>query len=122
MRLFLLLLLSFFLLTCSNQETRRQNILIPPDSLISREKLVLILADIHMIDAAITAANKRRNDTTGMSQAYYQVIFDKYRITRNSLQKNLDFYKQDPEDFSMIYDEVVKYLESLEISKGESEE
>ncbi|MCK9421766.1 MAG: DUF4296 domain-containing protein [Bacteroidales bacterium] len=86
----------------------------PSDSLIPREKMIRLLVDIHIVEAALVA---KRNDgvaSNDLAIQYYQAVFKKYGISRNRYDKNLKFYRQDPEEFGKMYEEVVRELTNLQ--------
>ena len=106
--LFLLLMLS----GCGGEEEKHASGNIPmPDSLISRQNMILILADVHVAEAAIQVQRNEGKDTVGNAAFFYQSIFKKHHVTRHQYDESLTFYIQHPELFSKMYDDVIKILE-----------
>ena len=82
------------------------------DSLISGEKMVHILADVHMVEAALLLDRNKSNELKGNTESLYQGIFRKYHISRQRYDDNLRFYRQDPAALTKIYDKVIAELET----------
>ena len=110
MRLFMVCCLLSFLVSCS--ETKKE--LLPPklsaDSVIDRDQMILILADVHLIEATLTLQRNRRENTSLLTQSYYQWLCRKYSMSLLRFRENLNYYKSDPQDFSKMYKEVAKNL------------
>lgn len=103
-RLFALLLFScFLLLSCSKKEEKI------PETVIPKEKMVLVLVDIHLAEAG-SQFNVPFDNSTNIKQAYYQFIFKKHKITYPQLMKSWTFYTEHPEIFSEVYNEVITEL------------
>ena len=58
------------------------------DSLISPDKMILILSDVHIIEASMLIGRNEGKEPDGKSELYYQGIFRKYQISQGS-QKTL---------------------------------
>ncbi len=101
---------------CSNSHSRRPDTLdLPKDSIISRERMIDLLVDMHLLEGALTGEKNKGIRTEGVDAVYYNGLFRKYRITGNRLKKNLEYYRQDPEDFIKLYEEVIKRLEDYSL-------
>jgi hypothetical protein len=87
---------------------RRQKDIIP------RKKFVRLLTDLHLADglaANYTAiTDKYRLD----SATLYQSVFDKYGITRAQFDTTLHYYSKTPDDFQVMYDQVIANLKTRE--------
>ncbi|MEI7980527.1 MAG: DUF4296 domain-containing protein [Bacteroidota bacterium] len=86
--------------------------MVPSDSLISREKMVRLLVDIHIIEAALVVKRSDGGEQDDLSVQYYKAVFRKYGISRYRYDQNMKFYRQDPEEFGKMYEEVVSNLTS----------
>ncbi|MDD4553125.1 MAG: DUF4296 domain-containing protein [Bacteroidales bacterium] len=84
---------------------------ISADSVIEPAKMVLILSDVHVVEAALVMERNEGIQKTDNSAFYYRKIFEKYHITRNRYDQSLAYYRQDPEFFSNMYGEVIRNLE-----------
>lgn len=90
-----------------------------PENLISRDKMVQVLMDIHLIEASIKLNNKRKLNKEEYTFYYYQYLFEKYNITKEDFDNSLTYYQQNIERFDTIYIDVISELNRLqgEISK-----
>lgn len=91
-----------------------QTIGMPPDSLISEEQMVQMLTDAHLIESALLIAQNRGESLQDSAEFLYQGLYTKYGISHIRYRQNLDFYQQDPEAFSLLYDRVIKRLTMIE--------
>ena len=80
------------------------------DSIIPEPAMILMLADVHMIEAAMLIRRNRgfsQKDTSGW---YYQELFRKYGVTENQYRQSLRFYQKDPKYFAEMYQQVIDLL------------
>lgn len=116
--LFFLLVLLFA--ACGNEPEALQK----PDDLIPEEKMVNVLADVHLLEAALTLRQPSlrqpmimRADPSivqapaggGKSLQYYD-IFKKHELTREQYEKAMLWYTSHPEELNLIYDKVLVEL------------
>jgi hypothetical protein len=110
MRIVIIFCLFFLLASCGNPKTE----LLPPhlsaDSVFSRDEMIHILVDIHLVEASLIFQRNRGKNMSLPSQNYYQWLYRKYHMSRQRLQGNLDYYRMDVRNFSKMYEEVVKDL------------
>ena len=102
------------LLACSRDQQSVETHLIPADSIIPEEQMVLILADAHIIEAAMVIERNRGKNANPLADYYYAGLFKKYRISRKQYQQNLEYYRDDPDRFNKIYENVIKELDERE--------
>jgi hypothetical protein len=110
MKFLLSVLLALLLAGCTGGSMQNEGVLAAPDSLISEPVMVLILSDVHTIEAALQIRRNRGGETLRESAFYYAGLFQKYRISRQRYQQNLEYYRQDPDRFSKLYDKVNQEL------------
>ena len=110
MRFILIPCLIGLLLSCSGPKSE----LLPPklaaDSVFGRDEMVHILADVHLVEAALALQRNRKGDVPLLTQEYYDWLCRKYHMSLQRLRENLNYYKSDPQNFSKIYQDVVKDL------------
>ncbi len=93
------------LIGCSKKEVE------VPDDVISRDSMIVILAEIHLAEATIQVLNVDLNDSTKIASfGLYRHIFSKHKITQELFKKSFDFYKSEPAYFHTMYDEVITNL------------
>jgi len=109
--------LFLLLVSCSEKkgETVKEEV-ISSDSLISPEKMIHILADIHVIEAGLVVERNGRVDSKVTAALYYEGIFKKYHISRNRYDANLKHYSQNPTEMGKMYVKVIREIEIREKS------
>jgi hypothetical protein len=122
MKYLLLLLVVAFMLACKPKHPVSAEERVKPDTLISRQKMILILTDVHLTEAAISFEKNRGGNKTGLTEEYYHALFSKYRISKNLFTANYDYYKADQEEMIRIYEEVIKKLDGMVKKSGGSQE
>ena len=80
------------------------------DSVFSRDEMIHILADIHLIEATIVFQRNKVGNISELSKDYYNWLYSKYHMSGQRLKDNLDYYKIDVRNFSKMYQDVVKIL------------
>ena len=107
----ILLVFSLLLLfACTRDQQPVEAELMPADSIIPEGEMVLLLADVHIIEAALTIERNRGQDADSLANYYYSGVFKKYRISRKRYQENLEYYRKDPDGFFILYGKVNKEL------------
>ncbi|MCK9220388.1 MAG: DUF4296 domain-containing protein [Bacteroidales bacterium] len=100
------------LFSCGEPKTYREAAfaVVPSDSLIGQEQMIHLMADVHIVEAALVI--KRNEEVVPKSQVqfYYDGIFNKYHISQKRYDDNLKYYRQDPQVFGKIYEAVVQEL------------
>jgi hypothetical protein len=103
--------LVLFLVSCGTSENRTGKLQIPKDSIIYKDTMVLILADVHLVEAAMMLKKNRGAKPADITGFYFNGIFKKYGISRARYNMNINWYRQDAESFRKMYEQVVALLE-----------
>lgn len=82
----------------------------PADSLLSRDRMVQLMTDVEIIEAALMVDRNGGKESFGKQNALFNLVFHKYRISRKCYQANVSHYQKDPEAFLKMYEEVVQRL------------
>lgn len=103
------LFLSVFLLSnCGNKKTD----IVIPSNLISKEKMTLILEDIHLIEALITNVRIGNADSSRVAFANLQKeVFRKHKVDSLKYAQSYQFYVQNTALFKEIYQVVCNNLQ-----------
>lgn len=129
-RLFLLLVL--FAFSCNTQE--KEN-LSEPAGLIPEDKIVQVLADVHLLEATLSIRSPQpsmtrtpfdpHRDTTvraivqeAMNKepiGFYD-IFKKHGVTRKQYETSMQWYSAKPEKLNELYDKVIVELTKRQAS------
>ena len=92
-------------LGCSNSLTQKP---MPPDNLISQEKMVDIIYDMTLINVA-KGVNKSILENNGIIPEQY--LFNKHSIDSTLFARSNEYYSNDLKTYQMIYDNVKIKLE-----------
>ena len=91
---------------------------ISADSLINPEKMILIMADVHVVEAALQVQRNEGGESRNNSNYLYNGIFKKYGISADRYDQNLSFYRKDPGEFAKMYEKVITVIENRQKFTG----
>lgn len=121
--LFMLVLL---ISSCGSNEEEKVAIMDEPEDLIAQDKMVQIMADVHLLEAALQYRSPRVQSATPFSITpvqqnpqsplpdqktlpYYD-IFKKHSVTRDQYERSLQWYMTDAKLYGEMYEEVINEL------------
>src|SRR6476646_7295037 len=84
-----------------------------PSRIIPKDKMVDVLVDIHLAEAASDNHGLTKPEINLMMASRYDTIFQKHEITFEQFKSSYDYYMNHPDEFSDIYSEVVNKLTTL---------
>ncbi len=113
-RFLVYILISFFVLSCSDIDKPKK-----PDNLISKSKMIDIITDISLVNAA-KGVNKNLLNKKGINPQKY--IFQKYTIDSIQFAENSNYYAYDVKEYEDIYLQVKQRLEAQKAKYQELEE
>ena len=99
---FKLSLLGLFLITCSEKDINKD--------IIPQEKLIPILCDFHIFDAAAKQGVIGNNRNNLVRHKHYKSILSKYNIKRAKFDSTIKFYSLRPEEYKILYKNVESEL------------
>ena len=86
-----------------------------PENLVDREKMVQMLADIHLADAAFNSLRHRDSIVQNSSSAnFYYSILEKYNVQDSTFEQSFVFYASQPRKFEKMYREAMNILNEME--------
>lgn len=87
------------------------------DSIIGPEKMVLLMADIHVAEAGLLI--ERKSDLSSAKPLWmYAQIFHKHHVSQYRYDESLKYYRSNPEQFNKIYEGVIRNLEERQKLAG----
>lgn len=105
--------LLFLVVSCADkQEKPATSSAMPPDSLISPARMVHILTDVHLIEAALLLERNEGLEPEDKPAFFYDGIFKKYNISRSRYDANMKYYADHPDEMTKIYDKVIQQIEA----------
>ena len=102
-----------FLFSCSHKTDS------VPSRIIPKDKMVDVLVDVHLAEAAADNHGLKSPQIDMMMAARYDSVFQKHGITFEEFKSSYDYYLAHPDVLSEIYSEVVNKLTTME-SKANS--
>jgi len=106
-----LIFLFLLLASCGKTKPPVVQFDIPKDSIIPQSQMVKMLADIHVLEAALQAVKKRGTNDQQRAVFYYNQFFSEYHMSEKRFSTNLANYQADREQFCKLYEDVNKELE-----------
>jgi hypothetical protein len=88
-----------------------------PANLLSKEQMVKILADLHLLEAAVNLRTAQNQTTSTKDSLSYSDIFKKQGTSRDGFQESFKYYASQPAVLSKLYDEVL-----IDLTRREAEE
>jgi hypothetical protein len=86
-----------------------------PENLVDREKMVQMLADIHLADATFNSLRHRDSVIQESSSAnFYYSILEKYDVQDSTYEQSFVFYASQPRKFEKMYREAMNILNEKE--------
>lgn len=109
-RLIGLLGILMILSACNEQKKELVEV---PKVLIPTEKMAKILSEVELIEAYLNQIPYSKRGNNDSDYVYYPRVFEKYNISKADFLENLDYYSNDEETISAIYDESIIILNKL---------
>jgi len=81
-----------------------------PENLIPKDKMIELLTDIHLAEAAIFSKQKLGENIDIVKYDFYFFILEKYQISPEQFKQSFRYYQADLEVFDEIYMEVITLL------------
>ena len=106
---FIILLFSLF--ACKPH--KKEEALVIPDGIIARDSMVMILKDIHLIEAGIRIDPDRKRKSVDYAGIYYNHLFRKYPYSYKVFDSSMKFYQSHTREFNLIYEDVITELSKL---------
>lgn len=104
-KFFRLLILILLLAACDNNNKK---------GLVQENKLVKILADIHIADAVSFSSDYKNSFRRTDSVTYYESILRKYNITRRQFDSTIAWYSANPVEYDKVYEKVLNRLNRMQ--------
>ncbi|SNC60085.1 protein of unknown function [Hymenobacter gelipurpurascens] len=109
----LLFLLSGIVGACQKPED-----VVPPRQLVPQNKMVSLLADIHILESRVDAAALPTDSARALFRQQQQQLFKRYDVTDSSFRQSYRYYAVHGKDLDDIYKTVVDTLSKREIRLG----
>lgn len=109
-----------------------------PEDLIPEEKMVQVLVDVHLLEAALSIRTPQATHTRGpITMEHFQDtslpnfsadpntkdplplydIFKKHGVTKKQYESSMKWYCSEPDKLSLLYDEVITELTTRQLKQ-----
>jgi len=114
--IFLLMILACGIFSCKEKDIPK------PKHLLSKKKMVEMLADIHLAQA-ITQHQRDISDSLKLSSTdlYYSVLA-KYKVPDSIFVRSVIYYSSNPRLYEKIYNDIINMLKGMEEEPAEHQE
>jgi hypothetical protein len=106
----LALLLLLFLASCGSEEKGASI----PENVMDKNKMVAVLVDFHLAEAALKRAEQQGQDVNNLSVKYYSLIMKKHNMNSKKFNASLNFYNSNIKDYYKIYQNLVTELSKMQ--------
>ncbi|MEA3505856.1 MAG: DUF4296 domain-containing protein [Bacteroidota bacterium] len=95
-------LLVVVLLGCSDS---KDNVL--PTGVLKSDKMTEIFTDMQLVEAVLVKKRGKGIDIDAITEKYYDVLFEKYDITKDEFDSSVTYYQKNPDALMAIYEDVI---------------
>jgi len=95
------LLSAILLASCGSEEKAPREV---PDGVLSKDSMAYYLSEVHVIDAALRHRKVRKGNMQPYAKRAFIEYFDTAQISRDRFVESLEFWAEDFEELSEIYD------------------
>jgi hypothetical protein len=81
--------------------------------MISEEKFIDLMVEMHLIEANINQRFVKLVDSTDTSFGYYRYLFDKYEVKKVDFDSTFNYYSRNPQLLDVVYDKVQERLKAM---------
>jgi hypothetical protein len=106
----ILVVIISLLMVSSCYNKHENDIIGEPSGLILKDSIVLILADIEIIESALRQKQNRGQEIDDLRDTYYKSLFANYGISQVQFDSSMLYYRQDLETINEIYEAVITRL------------
>lgn len=85
-----------------------------PENLIVREKMILILADVEIVESTLRQKQNTGQEIGSLREVYYHTVFKNHEVSKELFDSSLLYYKQDAVTMDEIYEDVITRLSLME--------
>ena len=112
MKIYLFVIMTMTGILLSSCHEQQESI---PDNVLKPDKMVLVMTDIHLIEAVLSSSNIPRDSCFFLFSLYKKDLYKKYNISDSTYQLSFDYYTMHPALIDKIYERVI---DSLSLKSG----
>jgi uncharacterized GH25 family protein len=100
--------LSFFLISCGG--SKNNDLAFDHQLIIPEDSLILIIMDMHIMDAAAKQNVVPNNIVNLQKYKQYKAVFEKHSISKTRFDSTLFLYTRNGEKYDELYEKVIERL------------
>ncbi|MBX7107178.1 MAG: DUF4296 domain-containing protein [Chitinophagales bacterium] len=85
-----------------------------PSGILPEDKMIHILLDVHIAESSVNSRGMTNQQLNQLVAAKYDTVMKKNGTTFRIFEESFNYYLRHPEQFEMIYQEIVNQLTALE--------
>lgn len=89
---------------------------VKPTDLVSENKMVDIMIDIHMTESALSLKNFNRDSSLKLFVFYKEDVFKEYGITEKQFKDSYEYYSEHSKEFNAMYARIIDSLSVKEVT------
>ncbi len=90
-----------------------------PPYVVDREKMIEVMADMQLVEAALSAKQSAVPDIWKIAPLYYDSLFAKHQVSRAVIDSSIAYYMRRPEMMQKIYADLIIALSKLQPGQAE---
>ncbi|MEQ6120981.1 DUF4296 domain-containing protein [Reichenbachiella sp. MALMAid0571] len=87
-----------------------------PENLLSREKMVSILIDVHILESEIQTLRLSKDSSQLLFNTFERELFEKHQVKKEVYKKSFEYYLEGVKEMEKIYEVVIDSLNYREKS------
>lgn len=99
-----LLFTLLFLVACTSDGNT------PPADVLSKDKMTMVLADIHLAESAVSSRELSRDTSIYLYRELEKQVFEKHNISKADFLRSYQWYSEHIEEYKDIYVHLVDTL------------
>lgn len=100
------------MLSCSSESALD----VKPSDLISEDKMVDVMIDMHMTESALSLKNFNRDSSLKLFVFYKEDVYKNYQISEKQFQESYQYYATHSKVFNDMYSRIVDSLNVKEVT------
>lgn len=86
-----------------------------PENLIKEDKMIEMMVDIHLAEAAYRARHLQDSSlVNSTSEDFYYAVLEDYQVADSVFENSYIYYASFPRNFEIMYQDVMNRLQELE--------
>ena len=87
-----------------------------PENLLSKEKIVSILIDVHILESEIQTLRVSKDSSQLLFNTFERELFEKHQVDKEVYKKSFEYYLEGVKEMEKIYEAVIDSLNYMEKS------